>query len=82
MYDEWVAVVQNELLFEVKAMSASLEKSHPAIHTQPVDILCCSAKDNEGVDTLADVIRDMLQDPFDAEEDWQLPPLPMTDDNF
>lgn len=54
------AVMQDELLYEVEAMAKELKKSHPGIHTTPVDILCCSAQDNVGVNSLQDAIRSML----------------------
>lgn len=52
--------VQEELLHEVTVMAERLEKSLPGIHTQPVDVLCCSAQNSVGVDDLVEVIRGML----------------------
>jgi hypothetical protein len=64
-------VVQEEVLHEVKVMAERLEKSHPGIHTQPLDILCCSAEHNVGVNELAELIRDVLKkmDGVDASDD-------------
>jgi hypothetical protein len=52
--------VQEELLHEIWAMAESIEKEHPGIHTQPVDVLCCSAASGAGVGELAEAIRSML----------------------
>lgn len=41
-------------------MAERLENSHPGIHTQPVDVLCCSAQHSIGTDKLAEIIRNML----------------------
>ena len=66
--------MQAELLHEVEAMAAQLEKSHPGIHTQPMDVLCCSATQSIGTDELAEAIRGMLSaglhDYDDGIVDW------------
>lgn len=69
---EWMVwlCVQEELVHEVWAMAANLEKEYPEIHTQPQDVLCCSAETGEGVDQLRDSIRGVLQgDEYDGDED-------------
>lgn len=53
-------LVQEELLRDAKAMAEQLHKSLPGIHVPPLDVMCCSAKDNVGVDNLAESIRDIL----------------------
>lgn len=57
-------------MHEVKAMASQLEKSHPGIHTQPVNVMCCSAEQSVGTDELAEAIRGMLSgDERDYDDD-------------
>lgn len=57
-------------MHEVWAMAESLEKEHPEVHAQPLDVLCCSAETGEGVDELSAGIRSILQgDQVGADDD-------------
>ena len=56
-------------MHEVWAMAESLEKEHPEVHSQPLDVLCCSAETGEGVEELRESIRSVLQGDLDADDD-------------
>ena len=61
--------VQEELVHEVWAMAENLEQEHPGVHSQPLDVLCCSAETGEAVDELSGSIRSVLQGDQQADGD-------------